>query len=92
LFRYEHPRDSGQPGEHIRGATGRVVSVLGSVSPVHPLFAGEYLAVDRTGDYVLVWTAANATNGLALHGWVHGGSYHRLAPAFPPSYPAACTR
>jgi hypothetical protein len=68
-------------------ATGRVVSVLGSVSPVHPLFGGEYLAVDRTGDYVLVWTAGNATNGLPLHGWVHGGSYHQLAPAFPPSYP-----
>jgi hypothetical protein len=68
-------------------ATGRVVSVLGSVSPVYPLFGGEYLAVDRTGDYVLVWRAGNATNGLALHGWVHGGSYHSLAPAFPLSYP-----
>jgi hypothetical protein len=68
-------------------ATGRVVSVLGSVSPVYPLFGGEYLAVDRTGDYVLVWRVGNATNGLALHGWVHGGSYHSLAPAFPLSYP-----
>ena len=40
-----------------------------------------------TGAYVLVWRAGNATNGLALHGWVHGGSYHSLAPAFPLSYP-----
>lgn len=31
--------------------------------------------------------AGNATNGLALHGWVHGGNYHSLAPAFPLSYP-----
>ncbi len=55
--------------------------------PVAPLFGGEYLAVDRTGGYVLVWRAGNATNGLALHGWVHGGRYHSLAPAFPLSYP-----
>jgi len=43
--------------------------------------------VDRTGGYVLVWRAGNATNGLALHGWVHGGRYHSLASAFPLSYP-----
>ncbi len=68
-------------------ATGRVVSVLGTVSPVHPLLGGEFLAVDRTGGYVLVWMAGNATSGLSLHGWVHGGQYHQLAPAFPLSYP-----
>jgi hypothetical protein len=68
-------------------ATGRVVSVLGTVSPVYPLFGGEYLAVDRTGGYVLAWMAGNATTGLPLHGWVHGGRYHQLAPTFPARYP-----
>jgi len=68
-------------------ATGRVVSVLGTVSPVYPLFGGEYLAVDRTGGYVLAWMGGNDTSGLPLHGWVHGGRYHQLAPTFPPSYP-----
>lgn len=68
-------------------ATGRVVSVLGTVSQVSPLFADEYLAVDRTGGYVLVWMAGNPASGLPLHGWVHGGQYHELAPDFGASYP-----
>jgi hypothetical protein len=68
-------------------ATGRVVSVLGSVSQVYPLSGGEFLAADRTGGYVLAWMAGNATSGLPLHGWVHGGRYHQLAPAFPTAYP-----
>jgi hypothetical protein len=29
---------------------------------------------------------------LPLHGWVHGGHYHQLAPAFPLSYPGAGSR
>ena len=24
----------------------------------------------------------NVASGLPLHGWVHGGAYHQLAPAF----------
>jgi hypothetical protein len=68
-------------------ATGRVVSVLGTVSRVSPLFGDEFLAVDRSGDFVLVWMAGNATSGLPLHGWVHGGRYHQLAPTFRASYP-----
>jgi hypothetical protein len=73
-------------------ATGRVVSVLGAVPSLElpslqPLFAGEYLAADRTGRYVLVWMAGNSTTGHPLHGWVHGGQYHQLAPTFPGSYP-----
>ncbi len=68
-------------------ATGRVVSVLGGVPSLEPLLGGEYLAVDRTGGYVLAWMAGNSTGGHPLHGWVHGGQYHQLAPTFPGSYP-----
>jgi hypothetical protein len=54
---------------------------------VQPLFTYSRLFPARTRGYVLVWRSGNATNGLELHGWVHGGSYHPLAPAFPLSYP-----
>jgi hypothetical protein len=30
----------------------------------------------------------NVTSGNPLHGWVHGGIYHQLAPTFPPSSPS----
>ena len=65
-------------------ATGEVTSVLGSVPRIQPLFNADYLAVDRTGRYVLVWRGGSVTSGLQLHGWVHGGAYHQLAPTLPP--------
>ena len=64
------------------------MSVLGRVpTSLEPLFGGEYLAVDRTGGYVLVWMAGNSTTGHPLHGWVRGGQYHQLAPTLPGHYP-----
>jgi hypothetical protein len=64
------------------------VSVLGRVpTSLESLFGGEYLAVDRTGGYVLVWMAGNSTTGHPLHGWVRGGQYHQLAPTLPGHYP-----
>jgi hypothetical protein len=65
-------------------ATGDVTSVLGSVPRIPNLFSNDYLAVDRTGRYVLVWMAGSVPSGLPLHGWVHGGAYHQLAPTVPP--------
>jgi hypothetical protein len=64
-----------QPIVHAAAHTGIPVGEDGS--------AGQA----RTGGYVLVWVAGNATSGLPVHGWVHGRRYHQLAPALPPSYP-----
>jgi len=66
-------------------ATGEVMSVLGSVPLIPPLLFNQYyLAAALTGRYVLVWMSPGSTSGLPVHGWVHGGSYHQLAPALPP--------
>jgi hypothetical protein len=54
------------------------------VPRIQPLFNADYLAVDRTGRYVLVWRGGSVTGGLSLHGWVHGGAYHQLAPTLSP--------
>ena len=64
-------------------ATGDVTSVLGTVPRIPHLFGNYYLAVDRTGRYLLAWMAGSA-GGRQLHGWVHDGAYHQLAPALPP--------
>jgi hypothetical protein len=63
-------------------ATGKVTSVLGPVPGSGPsAFLGtDYLAADGTGDYVLIWQAGSS--GQPTHGWVHGGTYHQLAPTF----------
>jgi len=62
--------------------TGKVTNVLGPVPGSGPsAFLGtDYLAADSTGDYVLVWQAGSSAQ--PTHGWVHGGTYHQLAPTF----------
>lgn len=70
----------------ISVATGDITSVIGRI-PTVPSLGGDYLAADRTGNYLLVWMSGNADSGLPLHGWVHGGTYRQLTPTFPPSYP-----
>jgi hypothetical protein len=63
-------------------ATGKVTNVLGPVPGSGPsAFLGtDYLAADSTGDYVLIWQAGSSAQ--PTHGWVHGGTYHQLAPTF----------
>lgn len=66
-------------------ATGRVTSVLGSVPRGVARYRADGLAVDPTGRYALIWMNGNVTRSLGpLHGWVHGGAYHRLPPALSP--------
>jgi hypothetical protein len=78
--------DSAAPGTQnvvrVSIATGRVTSVLGSVPRGLVRSRGDFLAVDPTGRYALIWMAGNVTASLVpLHGWVHG-AYHQLAPTF----------
>jgi hypothetical protein len=80
--------DSPAPGAQnvvkVSIATGRVTSVLGSVPRGLVRFRGDFLAVDPTGRYALVWMVGNVTKSLVpLHGWVHG-AYRQLAPAVGP--------
>jgi hypothetical protein len=44
----------------------RGTGILGSVPRIQPLFNADYLAVDRTGRYVLVWRGGSVTSGLSL--------------------------
>ena len=73
---------SGYQVVRISIATGKVTNVLGPVPGSGPnAFLGtNYLAADSTGDYVLVWQAGSSAQ--PTHGWVHGGTYHQLAPTF----------
>jgi hypothetical protein len=68
-------------------ATGRVTSVLGSVPRGLARFRADYLAVDPTGRYALIWMSGNTTKDGPLHGWVNAGAYHKLAPALGPTVP-----
>lgn len=43
------------------------------------------IRTERPGGSAFVHAAAHT--GIPVHGWVHGGRYHQLAPTFPPSYP-----
>jgi hypothetical protein len=57
--------------------TGRLGPVAGSVLPG----GGLYLATDPASRYVLTWEAGTSVH--PIHGYVHAGHYHALAPAFP---------
>jgi len=44
-----------------------------------------HLASDPIGRYVLTWEGGDSPD--PVHGYVHAGEYHPLAPAYPLQYP-----
>jgi hypothetical protein len=69
----------------ISMTTGAITGRLGpAAGPVFP-DGGLYLATDPASRYVLTWEAGNSVK--PVHGYVHAGHYHALAPAFPLTYP-----
>lgn len=61
-------------------------AITGRLGPVPgPVYLGLHLASDPTGRYVLTWEGGNSAD--PVHGYVHAGEYHPLAPVYPLQYP-----
>jgi hypothetical protein len=64
-------------------------AITGRLGPVPGRFfsggGGLYLTTDPASGYVLAWQEGNSVK--PVHGYVHAGRYHALAPVFGVRYP-----